>query len=156
MECSGITGVYKRRKPKETFLWKLLNGHFIEFEEVYDELFQKKYGFYRPVISHVVRKYLECGDLHQGFGVLSLAYLLELNAPIAITNIFWPLAVVAAGSVQVVITKKWSSSTTTSRKPFSILFPIVNTFFPSPKYYVGFFSTTANCWASLASVLQRV
>ena len=67
MECSSITGVYKTRKPQETSLWKLLDGHFFEFEERYDELFQKKYGFYRPVISHVVRKYLECGDLHKGF-----------------------------------------------------------------------------------------
>ncbi len=77
MECSGITGVYKRRKPQETSLWKLLDGHFFEFEEAYDELFQKKYGFYRPVISRVVRKCLECGDLHQGFGVSYLAYLPE-------------------------------------------------------------------------------
>ena len=67
MECSSQEEIYRRRKPQETSLWKLLNGHFVEFEEVYDELFQKKYGFFRPVILHVVRKYLECGDLHQGF-----------------------------------------------------------------------------------------
>jgi len=67
MECSSQVEIYRRRKPQDTSLWKLLNGYFVEFEEVYDELFQKKYGFYRPVISHVVRKYLECGDLHQGF-----------------------------------------------------------------------------------------
>jgi len=67
MECSSQVEIYRRRKPHETSLWKLLNGNFVEFEESYDELFQKKYGFYRPVISHVVRKYLECGDLHQGF-----------------------------------------------------------------------------------------
>ncbi len=67
MECSDIAGVYKRRKPQETSLWKLLDDHFLEFEGRYDELFQKQYGFYRPVISHVVNKYLECGDLHQGF-----------------------------------------------------------------------------------------
>ena len=67
MECSDIAGVYKRRKPQETSLWKLLNDHFFEFEAVYDGLFQRRYGFYRPVISHVVNKYLECGDLHQGF-----------------------------------------------------------------------------------------
>jgi hypothetical protein len=67
MECSDIAGVYKRRNPQETSLWKLLDGHFVEFEERYVELLQKQYGFYRPVISHVVNKYLECGDLHQGF-----------------------------------------------------------------------------------------
>ncbi|MBT8362718.1 MAG: hypothetical protein HKP41_05775 [Desulfobacterales bacterium] len=67
MECREIAGVYRRRNPQKTPLWKLLNGHFVEFEESYDEHFQKEYGFYRLVISHVVRKYLECGDLHQGF-----------------------------------------------------------------------------------------
>ena len=67
MECNNIAGVYKRRKPQKTSLWQLLDGHFFEFEGAYDELFQKNYGFYRPVISHVVRKYLECGDLQQGF-----------------------------------------------------------------------------------------
>lgn len=61
MENSDIAGVYKRRRPQETSLWKLLNDHFFEFEAVYDELFQRRYGFYRPVISHVVNKYLECG-----------------------------------------------------------------------------------------------
>ena len=67
MECSNIAGVYKRKKPQKTSLWKPLDHHFLEFEDRYDELFQKKYGFYRPVISHVISKYLECRDLHQGF-----------------------------------------------------------------------------------------
>ncbi len=66
MQCSNDVGIYRWRKPRETSLWKLLNGNFIEFEGAYDELFQQQYGFYRPVISHVVYKYLECGDLHQG------------------------------------------------------------------------------------------
>ncbi len=39
----------------------------VEFEGPYEELLQQQYGFYRSVISHVVYKYLECGDLHQGF-----------------------------------------------------------------------------------------
>ena len=67
MAHSDQLKIYKRRNPQTTSLWKLLNCHFVEFEESYDKLFQKKYGFYRQVISRVVRKYLECGDLHQGF-----------------------------------------------------------------------------------------
>ncbi len=66
MECSSPVEIYRRRMSQETSLWKLLNCHFVDFEESYDKLFQKKYGFYRLVISRVVRKYLECGDLHQG------------------------------------------------------------------------------------------
>ena len=64
---SDTAHVYKQRKPRESPLWQLLNEHFDEFEERYDEFFSRDYGFYRPVISLVVRKFLECGDLHQGF-----------------------------------------------------------------------------------------
>jgi len=67
MEYSREVGVYRRRKPQETSLWKLLDHHFLEFEERYGDLFQQRYGFYRPDISHVVRKYLDCGDLREGF-----------------------------------------------------------------------------------------
>ncbi len=81
MECSSQVGIYRRRKPQETSLWKLLNGYFDEFEEVYDELFQKKYGFYRPVLSHVVLKYLECGDLHQGLDVSQARFIGQNKMP---------------------------------------------------------------------------
>ncbi|NOR23957.1 MAG: hypothetical protein GQ542_06100 [Desulforhopalus sp.] len=67
MEHSSHVKIYKRRNPQTTLLWKLLASHFTDFEENYDDLFQKQHGFYRLVISHVVRKYLECGDLHEGF-----------------------------------------------------------------------------------------
>lgn len=67
MESASQAQVYKRRYPKSTSLWQLLNQHFNEFLERYDDLYQSRYGFYRPVINHVVQKYLECGDLHQGF-----------------------------------------------------------------------------------------
>lgn len=67
MSWSDKAQVYKQRKPRESPLWQLLTAHFDEFEERYDEFFSKEYGFYRSIISHVVRKFLECGDLHQGF-----------------------------------------------------------------------------------------
>jgi len=34
---------------------------------VYEERYQDPCGFWRPVIGTVVRKFLECGDLKQGF-----------------------------------------------------------------------------------------
>jgi len=48
-------------------LYHLLESHFDHFEQIYDERFDRDYGFYRPVISDVVRAYLKCGDLKQGF-----------------------------------------------------------------------------------------
>ncbi|NLY03093.1 MAG: hypothetical protein GXY83_44145 [Rhodopirellula sp.] len=41
--------------------------HFDTFEQVYDERYQCKYGFWRSVVDHSVRAFLKCGDLQQGF-----------------------------------------------------------------------------------------
>lgn len=67
MEIDRQGKVYGQRESEGTPLWQLLHRHFEEFELRYDELFSRKYGFYLPIISHVVRKYLECGDLQEGF-----------------------------------------------------------------------------------------
>lgn len=67
MSWSDAAQVYRQRNPRDSPLWQLLDEYFDEFEECYDNLLSKEYGFYRPVASHIVRKYLECGDLHQGF-----------------------------------------------------------------------------------------
>ena len=62
MSWSDQAKVYRGRTPDESPLWQLLDEHFDEFEELYnefeeryDELFARQYGFYRPVISHVIR-----------------------------------------------------------------------------------------------------
>ena len=67
MQSTSYPQVYKRRYPKSTSLWQLLDRHFTEFIECYDEQFQSRYGFYREVVNHVVQKYLACGDLRHGF-----------------------------------------------------------------------------------------
>ena len=45
----------------------MLDGYFRQFELVYDERYQKRYGFWRPVIARTVEKFLACGDLRAGF-----------------------------------------------------------------------------------------
>ena len=67
--CQNTTAVYHPRKSTDSPLYRLLQSHFDHFEQVYDERFEWDYGFYRPVISDVVRAYLKCGDLKEGFGV---------------------------------------------------------------------------------------
>lgn len=59
--------VYHPRDPKRSPLWQILDRHFEIFERIYEERFEKRYGFFRPVISEVVRSYLKCGDLKEGF-----------------------------------------------------------------------------------------
>ncbi len=67
MNWSAKAEVYRRRKPRESPLWKLLDNHFDEFEYRHDDLYSREYGFFRPIFSRIVRKYLECEDLAQGF-----------------------------------------------------------------------------------------
>ncbi|MGA1825035.1 MAG: hypothetical protein ACMUIP_10280 [bacterium] len=46
-----MPGIYYLRDPKSSPLWRLLNDHFETFERNYEEKFDKKYGYWRPVIK---------------------------------------------------------------------------------------------------------
>ncbi|MFZ2418708.1 MAG: transposase zinc-binding domain-containing protein [Smithellaceae bacterium] len=35
--------------------------------QIYDDWFSGDYGFWRPYIEKVIYRYLDCGDLHNGF-----------------------------------------------------------------------------------------
>ena len=61
------SGVYHPRNPESSPLWKLLSEHFSSFVNNYKEKFDKKYGYFREVVNHVVEEYISCGDLKQGF-----------------------------------------------------------------------------------------
>ena len=62
-----ITQAYRARKPKTSPLWQCLSRHFDTFIEVYEERYQPRYGYLRPVIPEVVNKFLDCGNLEHGF-----------------------------------------------------------------------------------------
>jgi hypothetical protein len=64
------SAVYEPRNPRASPLYALVEDYFEEFERVYDDRYQQQYGRWRPVIGEVMRKYLECGDLHRGFAHL--------------------------------------------------------------------------------------
>ena len=63
--------VYEPRNPRDSSLFALVEDYYEEFERVYDERYQQQYGPWRSVIGEVMRKYLECGDLHRGFARLA-------------------------------------------------------------------------------------
>ena len=54
---------YHPRRPRDSPLYKLVNDYFDEFQRSYPERYQERYGFWRPIIGEVVRKFLRCGDL---------------------------------------------------------------------------------------------
>jgi Transposase zinc-binding domain len=50
-----------------TPFYQLVARLYPQFEAVYPERYQERYGFWRPMIGTVVGKFLECGDLKHGF-----------------------------------------------------------------------------------------
>lgn len=63
----GNTTVYKQRRPEQTAPYKIIKSHYDSFKEVYENKYQKQYGFFRPIIDEVVGRYKKCGILKHGF-----------------------------------------------------------------------------------------
>ena len=61
------TSFYRPRQPWDSPLYRLLEEHYEDFEQVYPDRFQARYGFWRPVIRTAVLDYLRCGDPREGF-----------------------------------------------------------------------------------------
>ena len=59
--------VYRPREPQKSSYYQCVQDHFEAFEQVYEERFERQYWFFRPYASHVIYRYLDCGDLHNGF-----------------------------------------------------------------------------------------
>ncbi|NLX99290.1 MAG: hypothetical protein GXY83_24400 [Rhodopirellula sp.] len=65
--CIEPLALYRPRDPQGSDLWRLIDEHFATFQQVYDDRYQAKYGFWRPVVEHSATAFLKCGDLHEGF-----------------------------------------------------------------------------------------
>jgi ribosomal protein S27E len=65
--CVEPLPLYRPRNPQASDLWRLLDQHFETFQQVYDERFAAKYGFWRPIVERSLTAFLKCGDLHEGF-----------------------------------------------------------------------------------------
>jgi hypothetical protein len=59
--------VYQPRSPKASANYRCVEDHFEELETVWDERYQRRFGFWRPYVTDVIQRYLDCGDLHFGF-----------------------------------------------------------------------------------------
>jgi hypothetical protein len=56
-----VPGIYRPRHPERTVLYRVLFHHFERFVAEY-ERFEKAYGYFRPIITDVVEKDLDCGN----------------------------------------------------------------------------------------------
>ncbi len=59
--------VYRSRNPQASQYYQCVEDHFETLEQIYDERFNKQYGFFRPYVKQVIYRYLDCGILYNGF-----------------------------------------------------------------------------------------
>ncbi len=59
--------VYHPRNPQVSEYHRCVEAHFEELEMVWEDRYERFYGFWRPYVMEVIDRYLECGDLHCGF-----------------------------------------------------------------------------------------
>ena len=59
--------IYQPRNPKASAYYKCVENHFEELEQVWDDMYKSRYGYWRTYVMTVIYKYLDCGDLHFGF-----------------------------------------------------------------------------------------
>jgi len=64
---SASATVYRPRNPQSSDYYRCVEDHLDTFVQVYEERFERRYGFWRPSLQKVITPYLECRDLHQGF-----------------------------------------------------------------------------------------
>jgi hypothetical protein len=58
---------YRPRDHEASPFFKIVRNRFDDFERVYPERYQRRYGYWRPVIRSSIDKFLKCGDLKEGF-----------------------------------------------------------------------------------------
>ena len=101
--------VYHPRNPHDSAYYRCVEDHFETFEQVYEDRFARQYGFFRPYVKQVIYRYLDCGDLHNGFAGSS--------AEIVAMSIFWPFRVNAVTSAHLVTRSgSWSLASGSARR----------------------------------------
>ena len=68
---SRAGSVYRPRKPRNSPYYQCVEDHLEAFEQVYEDRFERKYGFFRPYVKQVICRYMVCGVLHNGFALKS-------------------------------------------------------------------------------------
>ena len=67
LKLPDTSPVYHSLTPQESQYYQCVEDNFENLEQVYDDQFAKKYGYFRPYIKQVIYRYLDCGILHNGF-----------------------------------------------------------------------------------------
>jgi len=66
----SVCRVYRPRDPRKTALWGLVDTHYERVKGVWEERFERRYGFWRGLADGAVARYLDCGVWQSGFVVV--------------------------------------------------------------------------------------
>ncbi len=61
--------IYQQRNTQATPLYLLVESLYEKVKALWDERFERSYGFWRGFLDDVVMRYLDCGLLESGFVV---------------------------------------------------------------------------------------
>ena len=64
---SDTSHIYQPRNPQNSAYYRCVEDNFETFEQVYEDRFERQYGFFRPNVRKIIYRYLDCGILHNGF-----------------------------------------------------------------------------------------
>ncbi len=62
--------LYRPRQPQNSTLYQLLEAYYEDVKALWEERFEKKYGFWRGFVDTVVARYFDCGVAQAGFARL--------------------------------------------------------------------------------------
>ena len=62
--------IYRPRQPRATPLYQLFEAHYEEVKALWEQRFEKTYGYWQGFIDTVVARYLDCGTPEAGFARL--------------------------------------------------------------------------------------
>ncbi len=55
---------YTSRTPRKNRYYRLVEDNFEQLEKVWEQKYRQKYGYWRPYVTDVIYKFLDCGDPH--------------------------------------------------------------------------------------------
>ena len=67
MIIESTNNEYTQRNLGESQYYKCVEDHFEKLEGIWDDTYKKQYGFWRPYVTDIFYKFMNCGDPKLGF-----------------------------------------------------------------------------------------
>ena len=93
--------LYRPHNPKQIPYYRCVEDHLETLEQVYEDRLERRYVFLRPHVKQVMGRYLDCGNLFNGFA-RSKCEDVDMNT-------YWPFPVNPVILAHPVIKREWSN-----------------------------------------------